>query len=96
MKEQDIESCLTTGMNSAREKLLLPRNLTKGDYPRNFRQLLKLLTQELGELSDAVVMSSKTVEDVRGIRSEAGDVIAFASMIVQYADECIEAQNDRG
>jgi NTP pyrophosphatase (non-canonical NTP hydrolase) len=86
---------IRSGMASALEKMSLPRNLPKKEITGlSFLELYARLVMEQHELEDEIrkagIDYADTVVPVKlleSIRSEAGDVIAFASGMAAKADE---------
>lgn len=89
--EKQIDKCLRAGNTAAYENMMLPKNLAKGDYIKNYIALFEFLQLEITELKKDILNGAYgSMNNHKEIRSEAADVIAFASMIVELADSMIK------
>jgi hypothetical protein len=94
---------LSAGMESAFEKMSLDRCLPKKEITDlSFLELYARIIMELRELEDEIYELKVDYPDakvpltlLRAIRSEAGDVISFASGIVAKVDAELEAREEK-
>jgi hypothetical protein len=85
----DVNRLLETGKEAARNKLLHGWNMEKehwGKLPLSY--LVERLQHEVDELKDAVEKN-----DLVNLFGEAGDVIAFASMIASWTKAALTGGN---
>jgi hypothetical protein len=98
-----IKEILQAGMVSALEKMSSPRCLPKKEITDlSFLELYARLVMEQRELEDEIRKTRMDYSDsivpikvLEAVRSEAGDVISFASGLVAKADAELKALTDR-
>jgi NTP pyrophosphatase (non-canonical NTP hydrolase) len=94
---------LQAGMDSALEKMSSAKNLPKKEITEfSFLELYARLMMEQHELEDEIRKTGMDYADaavplevLEAIRSEAGDIISFASGLVAKADSEIESLTGR-
>lgn len=99
MTVERSKEILQSGMTSALEKMSSARNLSKKEITEfSFLELYARITMEQQGLEDEIRKAGVDYADtvvpikvLKAIRSEAGDIISFASGITAKADAELEA-----
>jgi arginyl-tRNA synthetase len=78
--DRNIE-ILTAGLKAAHERLFTPVHMRRPDYPRDMEQLYSTLEDEVHNMF--LCMRRK---DWEKLRQDAGEVISYASMLVESAE----------
>jgi hypothetical protein len=97
------KAILQAGMDSALEKMSSAQNLPKKEITdSSFLELYSRIIMEQRELEDEIRKTGMDYTDtfvpiqvLEAIRSEAGDIISFASGIVAKAEAGIKASIDK-
>jgi hypothetical protein len=103
MTRDRSKEILQAGMDSALEKMASVKNLPKKEITDfSFLELYARLVMEQQELEDEILKSITDYADsivsikvLEAIRSEAGDIISFASGLVAKADSELEILTGR-
>jgi arginyl-tRNA synthetase len=78
--DRNIE-ILTAGLKAAHEQLFTPAHMRRPDYPRNMEQLYSELEDEVHNMFMCVRR-----KDWAKLRQDAGEVISYASMMIERAE----------
>jgi hypothetical protein len=82
---------LESGYDAGREKILLEKNINKGEFPHNILELKNLLNDEVKELNEEFNKVHTTeIMRYKDILSECGDVINYASAIAYECNKRIK------